>query len=115
MQLVEVMPCLDKLPELLGRPYGPEDDACAATADQDVADADAGAAAGVDSDMDVDGPGAAEAGPRSSRQQGYLTLDALLDRVQVSSWLVGGRREQCPCQLAPVLMCALLTCVTAAC
>jgi hypothetical protein len=88
------MPCLDKLPELLGRPYGPEDDAATAAADQDMADADA--AAGADSDMDVDGPGAAEAGPRSRRQQGDLTLDALLDRVQVSSCLVGRWRKPCP-------------------
>lgn len=94
------MPCLDKLPELLGRPYGPEDDACAATADQDMADADA--AAGIDSDMDVDGPGAAEAGPRSRRQQGYLTLDALLDRVQVSSCLLERQKEQRSCSCAHV-------------
>jgi hypothetical protein len=41
--------------------------------------------------MDTDGPDAADAG-----QQGNLTLDALLDRVQVSSCLVGRRREQGP-------------------
>jgi hypothetical protein len=33
--------------------------------------------------MDIDGPGAAAAGPGSRRQQGYFTLEELLDRVQV--------------------------------
>lgn len=66
-QLVEIMPCLDKLPQLLGRPYGLEDEEAA---QQDGAE-----------DMDADGPGA---GPGSRQQQGGLALEELLQRVQVS-------------------------------
>lgn len=74
LQLVEIMPCLDKLPELLGRPYGFDDD-----------DAEHAAGQGAD-DMDMDGPGAvAAAGPGSTaqQQQGPFTLEQLLQRVQV--------------------------------
>lgn len=74
LQLVETMPCLDKLPELLGRPYGFDDD-----------DAEHAAGQGAD-DMDMDGPGAvAAAGPGSTaqQQQGPFTLEQLLQRVQV--------------------------------
>jgi hypothetical protein len=76
VQLVEIMPCLDTLPQLLGRPYSLVDEDAGLQAD--VADASAGP-----DDMDVDGPGAAAAGPGSRHQQGYFTLEELLDRVQV--------------------------------
>ena len=82
-QLVEIMPCLDKLPQLLGTPYGQEDE-------------DAGQQAGVE-DMDTDGPGAAGAGPGSRRQQGGMTLEELLQRVQVGK----------QCQRAAVLLLLL--------
>lgn len=70
LQLVEIMPCLDALPQLLGRPYSLEDE-------------DAGQQAAAD-DVDTDIPEVAAAGPGSRQQQGYFTLDQLLQRVQVS-------------------------------
>jgi hypothetical protein len=78
LQLVEIMPCLDKLPELLGRPYSFEDG---------EEQQQAAAGQGPD-DMDTDGPGpVAAAGPGSTalqrQQQGPLTLEQLLQRVQV--------------------------------
>lgn len=83
LQLVEIMPCLDTLPELLGRPYGFDDD-----------DAEHAAGQGAD-DMDMDGPGSvAAAGPGSTaqqqqQQQGPFTLEQLLQRVQVRGLAAG--------------------------
>lgn len=78
LELVEIMPCLDKLPELLGRPYNFE---------HDEEQQQAAAGQGVD-DMDTDWPASvAAAGPGSTalqRQQGPFTLEQLLQRVQAS-------------------------------
>lgn len=71
---------MDKLPELLGRPYCLEDE----DADPAAAHADAAGAAAAEEDMDIDGPpGAAGAGPGSRRPEGCYTLEELLQRVQV--------------------------------
>jgi hypothetical protein len=76
LQLVEIAPRLDMLPQLLGRPYSldDEDDTTAAAAD----DAAAGGA-GADA-MDAEGPGAAET---SSSSSCGCTTEQLLCKVQV--------------------------------
>jgi hypothetical protein len=75
MQLVEVSPRLDMLPQLLGRPYSLEDeeDATAAAAAGDAA------GDGADDMMDAEGPGSAD--PSSSRCG--CTTEQLLSKVQV--------------------------------
>jgi len=73
------MPCLDKLPELLGRPYCLEDE------DADPAAAHADAAGAAEGDMDIDSP--AGAGPGSRRPEGCYTPEELLQRVQVCEML----------------------------
>lgn len=100
LQLVEVMPCLDKLSALLGRPYSLDDEdtgelhqqqqAAGGQEGEDGMDVDmtdaAGAAAGGGRD-DVDAADmAAGAGPGSSRTNrppGCYTLEELLQQMQV--------------------------------
>ncbi|WIA31014.1 hypothetical protein OEZ86_001054 [Tetradesmus obliquus] len=81
IELVEVAPRLDMLPQLLGRPYSLEDEeepaAAAAAAGDDAA---AGGVDGDDADMmDAEGPGAAETSSRCG-----CTTEQLLSRVQAS-------------------------------
>jgi hypothetical protein len=96
VQCVEIMPCLDKLPQLLGKPYGLEDEEAEQQLQEDQQEQAGGNA------MEVDGTAAAT----RPRPDGCHTTEELLQLVQV-------RRRMQDAWLPPPLRCAATATTTA--